>query len=78
MPGAAGADHLVMRGILLAAGIAGHRLRDALGVLIDRLHAPEAAAGQHRRLQSAAGGRAASSAGGGMATAGSAACTRAA
>ena len=42
------ADHLVMRGRLLAAGIARHGVDDALDMLEHALNAPEAAAGQHR------------------------------
>ena len=56
--GVAGARraHGVVVGVLLgAAGIAGHGLGDALGVLEHRLHAPEAAAGDHRGLQSFGG-----------------------
>ncbi len=47
----AGADEVVARVLLVAAGIAGHRFGDALGVLVHRLDAPEAAAGDHRGLQ---------------------------
>src|SRR5215831_9032873 len=52
MAGAAGADHLVASRFLLAAGIAGNGFGDAFGVLINRLHTPEAATRQHCRLQS--------------------------
>ena len=73
MAGGAGAHGLVLRRRLVAAGIAGDGAGDALDVLEDALHAPEAAAGEHgdlgrrsalRRLVGApaAGSRAASSA----------------
>src|SRR5580693_6344509 len=41
------ADHLVMRGLLLAAGITGHGLSDAFGVLKHALNTPEATAREH-------------------------------
>ena len=47
VPGAAAADLLVLRGRLLAAGIAGHRAGHAVDVLEHALHAPEAAAGEN-------------------------------
>ncbi|KAG1246543.1 hypothetical protein G6F68_014596 [Rhizopus microsporus] len=43
--GAAAADGVVVGGVFLAAGIAGHRAGHALDVLEHGLHAPEAAAG---------------------------------
>src|SRR5215831_12228749 len=52
MAGSAGADHLVACRVLLTAGIAGNGFGDAFGVLINRLHTPEAATRQHCRLQS--------------------------
>ena len=57
VPGALGADHLVVRGFLGAAGIARDRAGDALGVLKHRLHAPEAAAGENDGLRRGAGRR---------------------
>src|SRR6185369_6946818 len=48
--GRAGADHGVVRGHLAAAGIAGHGVEHASGVLVYALHAPEAAAGDHGGL----------------------------
>src|SRR5882724_9443619 len=55
--GFAAADLFVAGGRLLAAGIAGHHLPHALHMLEDALHAPEAAARQHRGLQVARGER---------------------
>ena len=51
MPGPAGADHLVLRGLLLAAGVAGDDVPDAFEPFEHRLDAPEAAAGENRRLE---------------------------
>jgi hypothetical protein len=53
MAGHAGADQLVASRFLRAAGVAGHRLDHAFDALEDALHAPEAAAGEHRRLHAA-------------------------
>ena len=68
----AGRDHVVVGGRLAAAGITGDGIDHACGVLEHALHAPEAAAGQHRGLD-AVGGRRVAIAGGGMITASSAA-----
>ena len=45
-----------MRGVGRAAGITRHRLLHAADVLVDRLHAPETAAGKDRDLVGRAGG----------------------
>src|ERR1700691_4828506 len=47
-----GADHLVMGGFLLAAGIPGYGVDDPLGMLENTLHAPEAAIRQNQALPS--------------------------
>ena len=56
MAGGAGADDVVVGGALAAAGIAGHGVDDAGGMLEHALHAPEAAARDHHGLD-AVGGR---------------------
>ncbi len=52
--GAAGADHLIMRRLFVAAGIAGDGRGHPLGMLKHRLHAPKAAACQHHGLHTGA------------------------
>src|SRR5262249_58950301 len=55
--GRAGTDRLVLRGSLLAAGVAGHSARHAIDVLEHALHAPETAACQHGGLARRTGRR---------------------
>ena len=55
--GEAAADQFVDGGLLGAAGIARHRLDDAVDALEDALHAPEATAREHRGLRAARAGR---------------------
>jgi hypothetical protein len=49
--GVAHAHHSVLRGGLVAPGIARQHFLHAADMLEDALHAPEAAAGQHRSLR---------------------------
>lgn len=50
MPRVSPAHLLVSRGCRAAPGIAGHHFRHALDVFEHRIHTPEAASGEHRRL----------------------------
>ena len=52
VPGHAGADHLVVRRLGVAAGVARHGLGHALDVAVHRLDAPEATARENGGLRS--------------------------
>lgn len=56
MPGAAGTDRFVVRGIGGAAGVTGGGGKHAASMLEDGLHAPEAAAGENGDLLTTRGG----------------------